>query len=194
MLPHWSRVTFCLFGVLHLDCWHASSFLFLNKIIYNNFQSYTVHKMEKVSLEHLHKVQLATVTALMCCASYLIYIMSFQITFWPKLMKCWMNHQHRGCKCTQGSSTPAVDCVLRAADWDTLLQLISNKWVCVRACVCVWTLRKWAVLSQTRCQSIPTALLSPSLLTPAALRDNTGFSGTGSILLPLKGSCDYTSL
>lgn len=120
---------FCLPGVLYLDVWRVTSYLFSNKLRPNNIQKDIVSKMEKVSFEHLLKGRLATVTALMSCASYEIYKLSLQITFWPKLIKCTMSHQHRGW--TQGSSSPAVDCVLKAADWDTMLQLISNKWVCV---------------------------------------------------------------
>lgn len=72
---------FCLPGVLHLDVWLVTSYLFSNKMIPNNIQKDIVNKMEKVSLEHLHKGGLATGTARMSCASYGIYRLSLQITF-----------------------------------------------------------------------------------------------------------------
>lgn len=96
------------------------------------------------------------------CALYVVYIISFQITVWTT------NIEVTAHKCTQGSSTPAVDCVNKAADWDTTLQLISNKWVCV------WTLRKWAVLTEPDLVSEPprSTFISPPAHTRSTARQH----------------------
>lgn len=72
---------FCVSGVLHLDVRLVTSYLFYDKMIPDDIQEDIVTEMEKVSLEHLHKGRLATVTALMSQASYGISRLSLQITF-----------------------------------------------------------------------------------------------------------------